>query len=415
MSSEALQRDAVELEGPNTVQDDICRAVTLGERWLLQSGIQEQQTDAPMYGGVRRDYDRPNALFSFFYTEITGYAVTTLLYLYQLHPDPVYLERARDAAEWLLTRAREPQTGALRCRFYPTGWEQHTCLRCRFHSTGWAQHACAFDNGMCLNGLVNMFRFTGEGRYLTAALELGTWLVDTMQAADGSLFAKYDVHSRTPYNPDGKWSQMSGSFLLKVAIGLLNLAEASNDARYTQAARALCEWGATFQEADGRFQTSPPGDTFLHPHCYAAEGLLVAGRALDEPRWLQAAARAVAWISPHQLPSGGFPAFFEGGKFIPVESPDTTAQVLRLWLLLDHDERPALDEEAAVRRIIAGQAVGSEKKEVVGGFVVGDAWFHREPHDHTGQHVNSWISMFSLQALSLVHNDGKISSPFLVV
>ena len=230
-SREELQRDVVEQEGPNTVQDDIYRAVTLGERWLLQSGIQEQQTGAPMYGGMQAWYDRAKASFSFFYTEITGYAVTTLLYLYQLHPDPVYLERARDAAEWLLTRAREPRTGA---------------LRCRFHSTGWAQHACAFDNGMCLNGLVNMFRFTGEGRYLTAALELGTWLVDTMQAADGSLFAKYDVHSRTPYNPDGKWSQMSGSFLLKVAIGLLNLAEASNDARYTQAANSpfahICSW-----------------------------------------------------------------------------------------------------------------------------------------------------------------------------
>jgi uncharacterized protein YyaL (SSP411 family) len=311
----------------------------------------------------------------------------------------VYLQRARDAAEWLLTRSREPQTGV---------------LRCRFHTSGWEQHACAFDNGMCLNGLVNMYRCTGERRYLTAALGLGAWLVDTMQAKDGSLFAKYDVENRTPYSPGGKWSQMSGSFLLKVAIGLLNLGDASDDPRYTEAARALCEWGATFQEPDGRFRTSPLGDTFLHPHCYAAEGLLVAGMVLREPKWLQAAAQAVAWISPHQLATGGFPAFFEGGEFAPVQSPEITAQVLRLWLLVGHDERPPLDAEAAVRRIIASQVL-SPQKEVGGGFVAGDAWFRGEPYDRTGQHVNSWICMFSLQALALAHNDGKIFSPFLLV
>ena len=401
MCSEALQRDVVERGSPKAIQDDISRAITLAERWLLQSGIQERQTGTPMHGGMRAWYDQSKASFSFFYTEITGYAVTTLLYLHQLHPDPAYLERARDAAEWLLTRAREPQTGL---------------LRCRFHAGGWEQHACAFDNGMCMNGLVNMFRCTEERRYLAAALDLGAWLVDVMQATNGSFFVKYDVGTRTPYSPGGKWSQISGSFLLKVAIGLLNLGDASGDPRYTQAARALCEWGVTLQEPGGRFRTSPSGDTFLHPHCYAAEGLLVAGRMLHEPRWVQAAAQAVAWISPHQRATGGFPAFFEEGKFVPVESPEMTAQVLRLWLLLHHDEYPvlALDTEAAVRRIIASQVV-SPQKEAQGGFVAGDAWFHGEPHDHTGQHVNSWISMFSLQALTLASNGGKIFSPFLLV
>ncbi|MBV9452557.1 MAG: hypothetical protein JOZ19_00320 [Rubrobacter sp.] len=381
------------------IQDDSYRAITLAEQWLLQSGIQERQTSLPMHGGVHAWYDLPKASFSFFYTEITGYAVTTLLYLYYLRSDPVYLERAKDAAEWLLTYAREPQTGVLRCRLHPTGWEQH---------------ACAFDNGMCLNGLVNVFRCTGEKRYLTAALELGVWLVDTMQAPNGSLLAKYDVSTKTPSSPGGKWSHMSGSFLLKVAIGLLNLGDASGDIRYTEAARALCEWGATLQEPDGRFQTSPLGDTFLHPHCYAAEGLLVAGTMLREPRWLQAATEAVAWISPYQRVTGGFPAFFEEGKFVPVESAEMTAQVLRLWLLLPHNERPALDAEAATYRIIADQVVDPQK-EVRGGFVAGDAWFHREPHDHTGQHVNSWVSMFCLQALALAHEGGEIVSPFLLV
>ncbi len=94
--------------------------------------------------------------------------------------------------------------------------------------------------------------------------------------------------------------------------------------------------------------------------------------------------------------------------------PDITAQVLRLWLLVSHDERPALDAEAAVRRIISSQVL-SPQKEVGGGFVAGDAWFRGEPHDHTGQHVNSWICMFCVQALALAHNGGETFSPFLLV
>ena len=164
MSSEVFEGDVAEHRSPKVTQADVSRAITLAEQWLLQSGIQETQTGTPMRGGMHAWYDLPKASFSFFYTEITGYALTTWLYLYQLHPDPVYLERARDAAEWLLTHAREQHTGVLRCRVHPAGWDQHACLRCRFRPTGWAQYACTFDNGMCLNGLVNMFRCTEEGR-----------------------------------------------------------------------------------------------------------------------------------------------------------------------------------------------------------------------------------------------------------
>ena len=82
MSSEAFQGDVAEHGSPKVTQADISRAITLGERWLLSSGIQETQTGTPMRGGLHAWYDLPKASFSFFYTEITGYAVTTMLYLY---------------------------------------------------------------------------------------------------------------------------------------------------------------------------------------------------------------------------------------------------------------------------------------------------------------------------------------------
>ena len=53
-----------------------------------------------------------------------------------------------------------------------------------------------------------------------------------------------------------------------------------------------------------------PWRLFLHPHCYAAEGLLVAGQILNEKSFLESARKAVIWISEYQLDNGAFPSYF---------------------------------------------------------------------------------------------------------
>lgn len=361
-------------------------AIQQATQWLLFSGIQEHDHDSPMHGGVRAWFDTERRSFAFYYTEITGYALTSLLFLNYLHPDEQYVDHATNAAHWLITQARDPASGALRCRF---GGGAATT------------HACSFDNGVCLNGLVNLYRLTGEQRYLDAATDVGAWLTGAMQASDGSLMSKFDLSAATPHNPGGKWSLISGSYLVKAAIGLANLADLTGDERLTASVRALCDWGLTQQEPDGRFRTSPPnGDTYLHPHCYGAEGLIVAGVALGEPRWIEAAARAVSWIAQAQLPTGGFPAYFEYGRSVAVESPEMTAQALRLWLLLPPDLRPSLDVAAAVHRIEESQFL-APSQEAHGAFTAGPAWFYHEAEDHSGKHANAWISMIALQTLIL--------------
>ena len=380
---------------------DLSAATQAAEGWLLHSGIQRTDPTLGIPGGVHAWFDRARGTYSFLYSEITGYAITSLVHLYSRQADPFYLERAELAADWLIKEAMEPNGAVL----------------CRQHNTGWDRTLYAFDAGMGMNGLVNLYKRTAKPRHLAAARTIGDWLTASMQRSDGGFFSKFNSETQEPHNTGEKWSTISGSFLVKLAIGLLNLDDATGDGRYAEAAKKLCEWGLALQHEDGRFPTTQSSSiTFVHPHCYTAEGLLVAGQVLGERSWAEAAARAVAWIAPRQLADGGFPAYFINGEFVPAASPDITAQVLRLWLLLPPNLQVAipLDPGAAIEAVARAQCQDGPAQEA-GGFSAGAAWFFGEPADHTGEHVNSWVTMFTLQTLALAMPSQAPFDPFLVV
>lgn len=374
-------------------------SLALAEEWLLSSGIQDRTVDPRVQGGVHAWFDLSTSQFSFYYTEITGYYVTWCCYEYRLTGEPKYLDAAAEAVAWLLREARDPATKA---------------LKCRLNDQGWAGRACSFDNAMCLNGLVNYYAISGDEDARTAAREIGNWLVDAMRQSDGSFFSKFDLATKAPNNPGGKWSLISGPFLIKLSIGLLALAGATGEVRFSDAARDLCTWGLQFQDSDGRVRTSPdPSITFLHPHCYAAEGWYVAGSILQNQTFLDAHRKAVEWAAAMQRPTGGFPGYSEGGKAVDVESPDITAQVYRLWQLLPVGERPNINEEAVKKNILSYQCM-DDRAWARGGLFSGSAWFHGEAKNAEGQHVNSWVTMFATQALRMTERTDEWAPTFLV-
>ena len=152
----------------------------------------------------------------------------------------------------------------------------------------------------------------------------------------------------------------------------------------------------------------------MHPHCYAAEGMLVAGKILKEEKYLQSAHKAVLWICENQKDDGGFPSYFSEGVFRKETSPDMTAQVLRLWLMLDEFQRPKIDFSGALNSILSLQCL-NKQTQAYGGIMAGDAWFNgtNKNKDFAGIHINSWVSMFSAQAIRM-SNNSKID-PFHLV
>ena len=362
------------------------------EKWLLFSGIQDQSNEEIKHGGVYSWFDKTVNSYAFLYSEITGYALTWFTYLYISTKKDIFRLKAEDAFKWLNERAFHKESGG---------------VLCRHDGNSWRYQICAFCNGMVLNGLCNFYKISKDRRVLETAISIGDYLLQDMQKNNGSFYSKYDPISKEASNPGGKWSLISGAFLVKLAIGLLHLSELSNIAKYKLAAKKLCNWGMEFQNENGRFSTScDPLETFLHPHCYAAEGLLVAGQILNEKSFLESARKAVIWISEYQLDNGAFPSYFADGKFRKETSPDMTAQVLRLWLMLDEHDRPKINFHRAVESILSLQSF-DEQTNTYGGIMAGNAWFKEtnKNKNFVGKHINSWVSMFSAQALRMSEDE----------
>ena len=101
-----------------------------------------------------------------------------------------------------------------------------------------------------------------------------------------------------------------------------------------------------------------------------------------------------------------FHLIFADGKFRKETSPDMTAQVLRLWLMLDEHDRPKINFHRAVESILSLQSF-DEQTNTYGGIMAGNAWFKEtnKNKNFVGKHINSWVSMFSAQALRMSEDE----------
>ena len=370
---------------------EIRNKVSLAENWFLNSGIQNLDKNSEVYGSFNAWYDADKKKFSFAYSEITGYGISTLLYLNKLNNKSLFIDKAKVAADWLINRA----------------YVENEAFSCRYDNGKLVDRFCVFDTGMCLNALVNLYRTTGDEKYLEFVKKLAYWIINKMQKNDGSFYTRY-FREKNEFEKDGnKWSKQSGSFLSKVSIGLLNLYMVLNDEKYKEAARKICDFALKFQQNNGRFITNHKDkSTFVHAHCYTIEGLLSAATILNENKYMEAAVNGLNWILKNQMPNGSFPAYFINNRFINVESPDISSQVIRLYLLMKNLRNANdINIDLSIKRILDFQCMNNER-EAYGGFIAGKAWFY--PEDNNARHVNSWVTMFILQTINMHLDKDKL-------
>jgi len=357
-------------------------------KWITNSGIQNSNPDMKRGGGFNSWYDMNSREYPSIFSEITGYGITTLLYLYKMTGNSMFLERAKEAGNWVLRNALY-ECGAVKIKyFYSKTYDPHS-----FESGV----TCAFDNGMILFGLTNLFKFSNQNKYLEASARIGDFLVEVAQQKNGLFLAVYDTKTGKIMDSSKKWSTQPGSYHAKLSLGLLNLFEITKDKRLKESAERICEQSLEFQETNGRFKIDSNGDTHLHPHCYSAEGLLYAGTKLGIKEFVDSATRATEWALNNQLKNGGIPCALVDGNFVQHERSDVLAQVLRLSLLLRTmnklDEKYLHKIENLKNRLLQFQHTGPLQE---GGF-----YFGSDLDGKRLDHLNSWCTMFSIQAIDM--------------
>ena len=81
----------------------------------------------------------------------------------------------------------------------------------------------SFDNGVIINGLVNLYNTTKNYKYLNAAEKSSKFLILNFMKKNGEIRPVYDFKKKIFIHNPKEWSLIPGSYHTKVSMGLLNL------------------------------------------------------------------------------------------------------------------------------------------------------------------------------------------------
>ena len=299
-------------------------------RWLLYSGIRIK--NGPRKGAVYGWKNLNPPSYPFIYTEITGYALTSLTYIYSELSQPEALHAAKDSANWLIQNLNNSASQS--SLLLPAGIIEAD----KFDQKGdLSKQIYAFDNGMVIIGLLSVYKITKDRNLLTAAENMAKSLI--RRFFDGSKLVAVLDNLFNPITSNNfgsigiKWSTVSGAYHSKLSLCLLESSRLTNNDSYTKVSDSICRFALKFQKDDGRFITNPDQEniTYIHPHLYACEGLIYGGTSQYNERYLSAGIKGVIWAMKQIDPSTcGLPRSTAEKS---IEQSDCMAQLLRLLIL----------------------------------------------------------------------------------
>jgi hypothetical protein len=329
--------------------------------WFLQSGIQDARGAVARY--YRSDLGQ-NAPVS---TEITGYAVSTLLFLHHRTGDNAYLDAALRAARFLTRSAWDRKLGT-----FPFE-----------HLNGAPGPAFTyfFDCGIIVRGLLCAWRTTQDVEFRDAAIAAGRAMLSDFPGRDGIHSVVHPILAlpeKWPCPWGLRWSASPGCYQLKSAMAWHELFEVTGERLF------LNGYESALDAALANDREFLPGETDqqgvmdrLHAYAYFLEGLLPA---LDRPECAEAFRNGVDRV----------------GRYLREIAPvfvrsDVYAQLLRARLIgaahgIIQLDRPAAAEEAA-------QAASFQTAS--GGFLFGRKRGEDMPF------VNPVSTAFCIQALAM--------------
>jgi hypothetical protein len=337
-------------------------------RWFLRSGIQDAR------GGVARYYRSDLGQNLPVSTEITGYALGALLFIYRRTGDQAYLEAGLRAARFLTHRAWDARLGTFPFELTANGGSESAL-------------AYFFDCGIIVRGLLYTWRVTEDTEYRDAAIAGGRAMLADFPSEKGLNPILLLPEKRPQVWEPPRWSASPGCYQLKAAMAWRELFEVTGESSflrgYESALQAALENDLHFlpgHEVRQRVMDR------LHAYSYFLEGLLPV---LDRPECATAFRKGVDRAAGYLREIA--PLFARS---------DVYAQVLRVRLLGEALGALPLDEAAAAHEAeqaatfqIAPNASGDPRLD--GGFLFGRVEGADLPF------VNPVSTAFCIQALAL--------------
>ena len=339
-------------------------SLTAAGGWFLSSGIQDAT------GGVARYYNcelRRKAPIS---SEITGYAVSALLFFYLRSSQAEYLESALRAARFLTRTAWDAQVNAFPFE-HPLNGQRTRPL------------AYFFDTGIVIRGLLAAWRVSREAEFRETALAAGSAMLADFPA-DKGIHPILTLPHKCPLPSASNWSSAPGCYQLKSALAWYELYEITGEVDFLRA------YETTLQDALATEHDFLPGETDankvmdrLHAYAYFLEGLLPV---LDREDCSRALRNGIDRIAGYV------------GEIAPMfVRSDVYAQLLRLRLYGSVLGAIPLDQEAAAYEARQAAAFQRQSED----FRVSNGFFFGRKDGKLMPFVNPVSTALCAQALAL--------------
>jgi rhamnogalacturonyl hydrolase YesR len=363
---------------------------TMTRNWLLESGIFVSDSSDQNYGGVHSFFDEEKNEFAFLYPEITGYFISTMRFLYEHEKNEKFVKLAKASSNWLI-------------RLY----EEYGGIIQGISTYGVPQkYAYSFDTGICSKGLLDCFAITKEEKFLEYAKKLNQWILNETIESNG--FVKPTKNLQTnEFEEDTKvWYKRSGCLHIKLAIPLLQQYQITKDESLLNMAKKIADSILSYQNNDGSILLHADNKIInVHTMCYALEGLIHTYMITKNENYISKCKQAITWCD-QKIQNDGSIDLWSNSKYHS-KSSYPIAQLIRLKIFLAKLDGSSLDETIKKLEsfLLSLQAHDGDKK-INGGFY---EEFHKSVFGWKKTlKVNSWASMFSLQALYWLENFSTI-------
>ena len=268
------------------------------------------------------------------------------------------------------------------------------------------KYVYSFDTGICSKGLLDCYLISKENKFLEYAEKLNNWILTETLENDGIVKPVKNLDS-DEFEIDNKvWYKKSGCLHIKLTIPLLQLYKITNNKNMLDAAKKIANSIILFQQPDGSILLHKDNKVVnLHTLLYALEGLIQIYNVTQDETYLSSCKKAIIWCENQIQPDGSIDLWFNSKYHSKSSYP--IAQLIRLKILIAKLEQKNLDAKITkLKSFLISLQAQNTNKFVHGGFYeeFGKSIFGWKKT----LKVNSWASMFSLQALFWFENFSEI-------